>query len=346
LSTYRERRRRIIGLAASYDNIVVIDPKNIFYMTDFWGGGIGIVRPDSTVLITSGMEERRARETGKEVEIVAVNGREEIEKAARRIIAKGKSLLDIYKKSMRGGAVDGELFTQARRAKDPDEVSRISDASRRIEKIYRMLESTIRPGVTEIALAAEAMKLATVECLTPLAAEGSLSPIIIGSGENAAFPHADLTERKIKTGDMVVADIFFRFRGYCSDCTRTYAVGRVSKERREGYQAVLEAQLQGIELVRSGASGRSVHEGVKKVLAGYGLDRYFTHGAGHGVGIDIHESPSLGGRSSDTLMTRDVVTVEPGIYIPGDYGVRIEDTLVLDGGTRNMFSYTKELQVL
>jgi Xaa-Pro aminopeptidase len=346
LSNFKQRRERLLELASGFDNVVVLNPRNLFYLTDFWGGGVGIVRPDSTVVVTSVMEERRARESGKEAEVVTAQGAAEMQRMVKKLLAKGKTLVDEHERDMKGATIDEGLFIEARRRKDSEEISRISDASKKIEKVYQMLERTIRPGITEMALAAEVMKLATVEGLSPLAAEGSLSPIIIGSGENAAYPHVDLTDRKLKTGDMVIADIFFRYRGYCSDCTRTYAVGRVSKERRQGYQAVLEAQLRGIDLVKSGASGREVHEGVKKILAGYGLDGYFIHGTGHGVGIDIHESPSLGGKSTDTLRKGDVVTVEPGIYIPGDYGVRIEDTLVIDGGTRDLFSYTKELLVL
>jgi Xaa-Pro aminopeptidase len=145
---------------------------------------------------------------------------------------------------------------------------------------------------------------------------------------------------------MVIADIFFRFNGYCSDCTRTYAVGRVSKERREGYEAVLEAEIHGIEMVKAGVSGKEVHEGVKGILGRHNLDRYFIHGTGHGVGIDIHESPSLGGKSKDTLQTGDVVTVEPGIYIPGDYGVRIEDTVAIGSKVSILTRCKKELIVL
>src|SRR5208282_266593 len=240
------------------------------------------------------------------------------------------------------GVTDEKFFIQVRRRKDAEEVSRIAEASKRIDRIYEMLEKTIRPGLTEWAIASEVMKEATLEGLSPLASEGSLSPIIIGSGENSAYPHVELTDRKVRVGDMVIADIFFRYEGYCSDCTRTYAVGRVSKERREGYQAVLEAERHGIEMVKVGASGREVHEGVKGILSKHGLDKYFTHGTGHGVGIDIHESPSLGGKSNDILQKGDVVTVEPGIYIPGDYGVRIEDTMLVDAGTRVLTDYTRE----
>jgi Xaa-Pro aminopeptidase/Xaa-Pro dipeptidase len=345
MSTFKQRRERLLLLASKFDNVVVSNPKNLFYLTDYWGGGIGVVRPDSTILVTSVMEERRATETGREVEVVAAQGQLAMRQAVKRILASGKTLMDGHDEHL-SGAVDEKLFIQARRRKDAEEVSRIKEASERIDLIYKMLEKTIRPGLTERAIASEVMKLATAEGLSPLASEGSLSPIILGSGENSAYPHVELTDRKVRVGDMVIADIFFRYHGYCSDCTRTYAVGRVSKERREGYQAVLEAERHGIEMVKVGAPGREVHEGVKDTLRKYGLDKYFTHGTGHGVGIDIHESPSLGGKSTDVLQKGDVVTVEPGIYIPGDYGVRIEDTMLVDGGAKVLTDYTRELLVL
>lgn len=331
--------------ASGFDNVVVLEPKNLFYMTDFWGSGVGIVRPECTVVVTSFMEEKRLRETGKEVEIVTAYTQAEREDAAKRILARGKSVADKHDARLRF-TVDEQVFTEARRKKDAEEAGRIMEASSRIDRIYELLERTIRPGKTERAIAAEVMKLATLEELSPLPAGGTLDPIAIASGENSTYPHAVLTDRKIKSGDMVTADIFFRYMGYCSDCTRTFAVGRVSRERREGYGAVLEAQLRGIECVRAGVTGSEVHESVVEVLREHSLDKYFLHSTGHGVGIDIHESPVLSRTSKDVLQSGDVVTVEPGIYLSGDYGVRIEDTLLVGTGADVLNKYTKELLVL
>ncbi|MGD0637858.1 MAG: M24 family metallopeptidase [Nitrososphaerales archaeon] len=345
MSIYGKRRQRLLSAASGFDSVVVTNPKNLFYLTDFWGGGIGIVREDSTTLVTSVMEERRATESGKEVEIVPTVGKlKQYEAVLNRL--SGRVLSDEAEPGLGKTTNDGELFIAVRRKKDAEEMARIGGASRRLDRIYEMLEGSIRPGRTERQVAADVMKLATEEGLSPLPAEGSLSPVIIGSGENAAFPHADLTDRKLRRGDMVVADIFFRYEGYCSDCTRTYAVGSVSQERRDAYQAVLAAQLQGIKLSKKGARGRAIHEGVNQVLKEHGLDSYFTHGTGHGVGIDIHESPSIGRTTRDILREGDVVTVEPGVYLPGKFGIRIEDTLTIGDRTRVLFGYTKDLLVL
>ena len=345
MSAFRRRRERLLAAAEGFGSAIVLNPKNLFYLTDFWGGGIGVVSDGKMVLVTSAMEERRANESAKEVEVVPVPGRARQMETARRL-AKGRVLSDEFEGSLGRVSVDPEKFMRVRRRKDQEEIARIEAASEKIDRIYAMLERSVRPGRTERQVAADVMKLATEERLSPLPAEGSLSPVIIGSGENAAYPHAELSDRRLRKGDMVVADIFFRYEGYCSDCTRTFSVGSASRERREAYQVVVEAQLKGIELARRGASARGVHEGVNLVLKERGLDQYFTHGTGHGVGIDIHEAPSLGSTSQDRLLDGDVVTIEPGVYLPGKFGIRIEDTLAIHGGTKVLFRYTKELLAL
>ena len=342
MSIFSKRRQRLLSAASGFDSVAVTNPKNLFYLTDFWGGGIGIVKDDRTVLVTSVMEERRATESGKEVEIIPTKGRAQQYETALKAL-KGKILADDFDENLGKTSVASDVFIKVRRRKDQEEVARIAKASKRLDAIYEMLEGSIRPGRTERQVAADVMKLATELKLSPLPAEGSLSPVIIGSGENGAYPHADLTDRKLRAGDMVVADIYFRYEGYCSDCTRTYAVGRADRDRRDAYGAVLESQLRGIKLVGKGASARAVHEGVNEVLAAHKLDSFFTHGTGHGVGIDIHESPSIGRTSKDRLREGDVVTIEPGVYIPGKYGIRIEDTLTVGDRTKVLFGYTKEL---
>ena len=342
MSIFGKRRQRLLAAASGFDAVVVTNPKNLFYLTDFWGGGIGIVRKDATILVTSVMEEKRANESGKEVEVVTAWSRLQQNELVSKHL-KGRTLTDEYDAKMGKATVDPGLFIAIRRRKDQEEMTRIAKASEKLDMIYGMLEGWIRPGRTEREVAADVMKLAIEEGLSPLGAEGSLSPIIVASGENGSYPHAELSDRKLRSGDMVVADIFFRYDGYCSDCTRTYAVGRVSQQMRDVYQAVLDAEVRGVELAKKGVSAKTVHEGVTAVLREQKLDQHFTHGTGHGVGIDIHESPSIGRTSADRLREGDVVTVEPGVYFPGEYGIRIEDTLAISDGTKVLFESTKEL---
>ncbi|MDG6926071.1 MAG: M24 family metallopeptidase [Nitrososphaerota archaeon] len=344
MGIFGKRRERVLSLASKFDAVVVTNPKNLFYLTDFWGGGIGIVEGDSTTIVTSVMEEYRANETGKDVRVVpSKNMVTAYQTVAKKL--KGKTLMDQYDPRLKG-TVDDSVFLEARRQKDAEELRKISQASKKVDELYELLEQEIQVGRTEFEIAGEVMRLATTEGLSPLASEGSLSPIIVASGPNAALPHAELSGRKVRIGDMVVADIFFRFQGYCTDCTRTYAVGKVPEEWTAGYQAVFDAQAEGIKLVKRGVAAKDVHAGVSAVLKERGLEKYFTHGTGHGVGIDIHERPSIGATSTDILADGDVVTIEPGIYVPEEYGVRIEDTVTVGKEVKVLFDYTKELLVL
>jgi Xaa-Pro aminopeptidase len=134
---------------------------------------------------------------------------------------------------------------------------------------------------------------------------------------------------RIERGQLVVFDWGARLDGYCSDCTRTVAVGEPGPQAREAYELVLGAQLTGLDEVRAGGDGRQIDRSVRDIIYGAGHEGHYGHGLGHGVGLEIHESPTLSMRSSDTLLAGTVVTVEPGVYIPGQLGVRIEDLVVV-----------------
>jgi Xaa-Pro aminopeptidase len=160
------------------------------------------------------------------------------------------------------------------------------------------------------------------------------------------LPHAQPREVEIRTGDVVVVDWGAELDGYCSDCTRTVAAGKVSDEAREIYELVLESQLAGLGAVKSGADGREVDTVARDVIDAAGHGGEFGHGLGHGVGLAIHEAPRLSQRSDDVLAPGNVVTVEPGIYLPGRFGVRIEDLVVTtDNGADVLTSVSKRLIV-
>ena len=177
-------------------------------------------------------------------------------------------------------------------------------------------------------------------------AEGPSFATIVAAGERTALAHAIPGARRIVPGDMVVIDTGARVDGYCSDITRTFAVGRVSDEQRSVYEIVARAQLAGLAAVRDGVDGRAVDKAARAVIdeAGYGAQ--FGHGTGHGVGLEIHEGPRLSRRHGDPLASGMIVTVEPGIYLEGRFGVRIEDTvLVTATGGEPLTSFSKELLV-
>jgi Xaa-Pro aminopeptidase len=177
-------------------------------------------------------------------------------------------------------------------------------------------------------------------------AEGPSFPPIVAAGPQGALPHARPRDVRVGRGELVVIDWGALLDGYCSDCTRTVAAGDVNGEAKEVYQLVLDAQLAGVEDVRAGAVGRDVDSVARAAIQAAGHGDHFGHGLGHGVGLEVHEAPRLAQRSESVLAAGNVVTVEPGVYIPGKFGVRIEDLVVVtDAGCEILSSVTKELIV-
>jgi Xaa-Pro aminopeptidase len=175
-------------------------------------------------------------------------------------------------------------------------------------------------------------------------AENVAFPTVVAAGETAASPHADPGDRVIEEGVLVTVDAGCVVDGYCSDCTRTFAVGTIPDRLQEIYALCLEAQLAGLEAVGPGVSGRDADAAARTIIADEGLGEAFGHGLGHGVGIQIHEAPTLRAESTDVLEPGNVVSVEPGIYLPGEGGVRIEDlVLVTENGSERLTRFTKEL---
>jgi Xaa-Pro aminopeptidase len=235
----------------------------------------------------------------------------------------------------------GGTVEQLRRVKDELELRAIAEASKLADSVW---EWTIERGLAgrterDVARAAEAR-------IRELGAEPSF-PAIVAAGPNGALPHAEPGEREIGRGELVVFDMGAKVDGYCSDGTRTYATGDPGEEGRTVYATVLEAQLAALDAVRPGARGEDVDAVARKVIEAAGYGDHFGHGLGHGVGLEVHEAPRLSPRSDDILAPGEVVTVEPGVYLPGKLGVRIEDFVVVrEGVYRNLSSLPKELQLV
>lgn len=343
MSLFAERRKRVLSLARGRQ-VVAGTSVNTFYLTDFYGAGVSIVREDRTVVVTSKLDEERVKEVGREVEVVAVKRWADVWKKVEGLLGRGEVLVDC-ETGLRGRRFvrDAGLFRRARMVKDREEVKRIRRASSGIDRVFEALEGAIRPGRTEWEVASVVMRAATAERLTPNGFDGALSPTIIASGENGALPHAELTSRRIRNGDFVIADLSFRYMGYNSDATRTFAVGTVTAEMKRNYAAVLESQLEGQDRVREGVKCYEIDSAARTVLRRHGLEKLLNHGIGHGVGIEIHEEPFIGRKNRHELLKDEVLTVEPGVYLKGRYGVRIEDTVRVGRRSEPLTHYTKEL---
>lgn len=233
-------------------------------------------------------------------------------------------------------------LSELRAVKDPEELARMRQAQRIAEAALEEVLNDIRPGVTEKFLAARL----TFLMLQGGAENVSFDPIAI-SGANTSMPHGVPSDKPIEAGDFVTMDFGALYRGYCSDMTRTVAVGHATDEMCRVYDTVLQAQRAGIAAARAGVTGQAVDQAARDVIAAAGYGAYFTHSFGHSLGVEIHESPNASPSNAEPLPSGAVISAEPGIYLPGKFGVRIEDVLILnENGCENITSAPKELLIL
>jgi Xaa-Pro aminopeptidase len=230
-----------------------------------------------------------------------------------------------------------DLVLELRRTKEPAEVETIAEAQSVTDRVFGKVLKLVKPGVRERDLALE------IEFQFRRHGEVAFDSIV-ASGENAAKPHAGFSDRKLKPGDVLTLDIGCRVRGYCSDMTRTVFVGKAPPELREVYEIVREAQRRALDTIKPGAAAKAADAAARDYITDKGYGKRFGHSLGHGVGIEVHEQPTLAATSKEVLAPGDVVTVEPGIYLPGVGGVRIEDmVLVTKTGYRNFTRSSKTL---
>jgi Xaa-Pro aminopeptidase len=233
------------------------------------------------------------------------------------------------------------LVERLRRRKDEVELAAIREAARLADEAYeRALEGGLA-GRTEREVAA-----ASAAAIRERGGEPAF-PAIVAAGPNGALPHAEPTDRSIRSGELVVFDLGAELDGYCSDCTRTFAAGEPGDDERQVYELVREAQAAALAATRAGARGPEVDSAARDRIADAGHGEEFGHGVGHGVGIEVHEAPRLAQRSEDVLEAGDVVTIEPGVYVSGRFGVRIEDLVAVGAdGYENLSGLPKELRVV
>ena len=235
-----------------------------------------------------------------------------------------------------------ELLWTLRAVKDQAELECMIQAQRIAEKALADILGEIRPGITEKEIAA----LLLYKMLHYGAEDKSFDPIVV-SGSNGSLPHGVPSEKPIQAGEFVTMDFGCKFGGYCSDMTRTVAVGHVTEEMETVYNTVLKAQLAGIAAAKAGVTGAAVDGAARRVIADAGYGPYFGHSFGHSVGVEIHENPNATPSNSKPLPAGVVISAEPGIYLPGKLGVRIEDVIVItEQGCQNITLASKELLIL
>jgi len=234
------------------------------------------------------------------------------------------------------------VFTELRSAKTPDEIESMIKAQRISEAALEEVLHIIKPGMTEREVAAE-----LVYRMLRHGGEGnSFDPIVV-TGAKTSMPHGVPGDEIIREGDFVTMDFGCLKNGYCSDMTRTVAIGHASDEMKNVYSIVLKAQLAGIAAAKAGIPGCDIDAAARRVIDEAGYGKYFGHGFGHSLGLDIHEAPNANPNGKTLMPAGAVISAEPGIYLPGKFGVRIEDVLVLEeGGCRVITKAPKELIIL
>lgn len=344
------------------DGLLVTDPKHVYYLTGFASDpherflGLLLERGEEPVLITPALDAEAAHAASSVQNIVTHSDTDNPYQVLKQQFKGSIGTLGIEKEQLTVARYEeltavvsakqysdiGPLLRSMRVNKSPEEVKRMQHSIHLIEEVLRQGLKSVKAGVTEIEIVAELEYL-----MKKLGAEGPSFDTMVLSGPKTALPHGAPGDRKIQHGDLLMFDMGVYANGYASDITRTFAVGEISSELKSIYNAVLEANLQGIQAIKPGVTLASVDQAARNAIEKAGYGPYFLHRLGHGLGIDVHEYPSVHGNNSDLVQSGMIFTVEPGVYVAGLGGVRIEDDIfVTDNGVEVLTSYPKELITL
>jgi len=312
--------RYLLGFSGSTGACIVTDSK-VFFLSDFrYKEQARSEVACSRSLITSGNLIEMAAEEG----LLTGCRRVAIEKEHLPLF----QFLELRSNFPKARFIPTTEFVESFAAvKTEAELALIRKAAMITDAAYADVLKMIKPGVTELDISAEISYLHK-----RLGAEkDSFEPIVV-SGSRGSLPHGRPSSKKIKAGEMITVDMGCFYKGYCSDLTRTVVVGKPPSGAREVYRVVLDAQQKAIESAKDGVAAKDLDGVARKYIRSQGYGKFFGHGLGHGIGLQIHEFPRVSAKSAHRLQSGNVITVEPGIYIPGKYGVRIEDDIVLRNG--------------
>ncbi len=335
------------------DGVILTNDINRFYISGFYGSfGYAIITQNDAFLINDSRYIEQATQQAKYFQTVMLKGNafETINLILNKHQIKTLGFEDkdlaFYKYRQFKEKLNivslipiGDLFEDFRKIKDKTEINKIKKAAEISDMAFSHILNIIKPGITEIDIAIE------LEFFMKKHGAKALSfDTIVASGIRASLPHGQPTNKEIEWGDIITLDFGCIFEEYCSDITRTIAVGSISPKHRKVYNIVLEAQLKALEAIKAGRVAKDIDKVARDIISLYGYADNFGHGLGHGVGCEIHESPKISPLGEDILKPGMVITIEPGIYIEGFGGVRIEDMVVVtDNSIENFTSSTKEL---
>ena len=334
--------------------LVSTNPASWYYLTGFTGeAGVLLVSKTRSVLVTDGRFVQQAQEETRGVQVVKQQpslmgsvGQLVKSLGLRKIGFDGGQLTVSQFQALRQAAgrqaqwINAEGQIEAlRQRKDGDEIEQMRAAAQLAVDVMHGALHLLKPGVSEIEVGAE------IEYqMRRQGASGPAFETIVAFGKRSAHPHARPTSQRLRKNELVVLDLGAILGHYCSDITRTVFVGRAPKRIREWYRAVQEAQSRAISAVRVGASCGDVDAAARGTLANYRLDNYFVHSTGHGLGLEVHENPRVARNQKQVLAPGNVITIEPGVYVPGVGGIRIEDDVVVHAErTEVLTRFTRDL---
>ncbi|GAB5535255.1 MAG: aminopeptidase P family protein [Rubricoccaceae bacterium] len=347
---------RQLADANDAEAILVTHPPDLRWALGFTGSnGLLVVHPHDAVFVTDGRYTEQARQqVGSVPTEIASSGLAEHVAASKRLQGVGRAVvasdhLTVATFDTMRTALDGtqivpipQLLSTVVAEKSEAEIEGVRTAQAVTAEVFEAVLPFVRAGVSERDIAAEIV----YQHLKRGAEAMSFEPIV-AAGARGALPHARPSEHVLAEGDLVVMDMGGIVDGLCSDMTRTVAVGDPGEEAREAYAVVLEAQQAAIEAARAGMTGKDLDRVARDVIETAGLGDAFSHSLGHGVGYEVHEWPRLSQHVEHVLPVGATVTIEPGVYLPGRFGIRIEDILVLrEGGAENLTTPTKKLLIL
>jgi Xaa-Pro aminopeptidase/Xaa-Pro dipeptidase len=352
-----ERRSTILQHAnkVGCNAVAAFEPENVFYLTGFWGEAIAVCTEKGIKLVAPKLEYRRAEKQSINCEVIPTERGSELISTFVSQIKNSKactdcsdySTIELVRKQGGNISVNTEPFLQTRIIKDDAELRIITKASWILDNLYEICENEIKAGMSERDLQAkliyEAMKMGA----NPPSYKSTLNPLIIAGGPNGALPHAEVTGRKFRKGDMIVVDLTLRHAGYIADATRTFCLGSATAEMKKVYGIVRESQEAGLDAAKAGTTCGQVDATCRNLIAERGYEKMFIHSTGHGIGLDVHEPPWLRMKNGEVLQPNMAVTVEPGIYLENKFGVRIEDSIIVRSGRPQVLNkFTKDLVVL
>ena len=350
----KERRKNLLKFAKKIDcdTLATFEPENLFYMTGFWGEAIGILeKGGNTTIIAPELEVGRAKEESENCNVITGERGVGLISSLVTKIKKNKvctdcndfSIMTSLKKSIPKIKSSNEQFYNSRIIKDEKEIQILKKGSKIIDEMFDICSKKMKVGQKETELQTILMAYAIEQQMFDTGYKSTLNPLIIAGGPNGALPHAQVTQRKFRKGDLVVVDLTLRYKGYVSDSTRTFAIGKISQQATDAYEIVKESQKLGLKAVKPNVNCKDVDTACRKYIEDKNYGKYFIHSTGHGIGLEVHEVPTVSYRSEGKLKENMAITVEPGIYIPNKFGIRIEDSLIVKQKPIVMHKFTKDL---